>query len=212
MRTLLSALLTGLVAGLVYIGFSVSRAEPVSSRDGAVDDLNAAACTGCHGPDGNSKNALSPTLAGQDPEYIVRQLKAFQNNARQNQVMKLIASNLSEKEMTALARYFSARTPESAGGNHYLMSEGQMIYQARCWGCHGTNAAGQDGYPRLAGQHPEYLARQLNQFKAATRVHPVMNRIVAELSGDDIDALAAYLGSLDPRKPESAEELLSIGR
>ena len=68
-----------------------------------------------------------------------------------------------------------------------------------CEGCHGL-----DGYrtaypvvysvPRLGGQHPEYLAKALHEYRAGERSHPSMRAIAASLSDQDIADLAAYYG------------------
>ena len=70
-----------------------------------------------------------------------------------------------------------------------------------CAMCHGKGLKGHDEFPDLAGRSPSYLARQINDFKQMTRMGPgakKMRPIVANLSDDDILAVAAYVASLKP--------------
>ena len=171
---------------------ALSGAHPIG--DPAVGKAKSAICAGCHGSDGNSQLPIYPNLANQDAEYVVRQLEAFKEGTRQNSTMNGIAAGLSEADMAALAAYFSDQTLKSAGGNAQLAKKGKTKYKV-CWSCHGSNASGQEGYPRLAGQHPEYIVRQLKNFKNGSRNNPAMKGIVANLSDADMAAIAAYLGS-----------------
>lgn len=181
--------------GLGLFAGSEVLSDVHSIGDASVGKLKSAACSGCHGADGNSRVPLQPSLAGQDPKYIVHQIKAFKNGTRQNSAMNTIAAGLSEADMAALAAYFAAQTPKIAGGNARLAKKGHAKYKA-CWSCHGSNANGQEGYPKLAGQHPEYIVQQLNNFKNGSRKNPAMKGIAANLSEADMKALGAYLGSL----------------
>jgi len=180
---------------------ALSGAHPIG--DPAVGKAKSAICAGCHGSDGNSQLPIHPNLADQDAEYIVRQLEAFKAGTRQNSTMNGIAAGLSEADMAALAAYFSDQTLKSAGGDPQLAKKGQAEYKDKaCWSCHGSNALGQEGYPRLAGQHPEYTVRQFQNFKNGSRNNPAMKgviAIIANMSDADMKAIAAYLGSLNAK-------------
>ena len=184
--------------GLGLLVASEALSDACTLGDASVGKIKSAACSGCHGADGNSRVPLQPTLAGQEPYYIVRQLKAFKDGTRQNSMMNAIATGLSEADMGALAAYFAAQAPQSAGGDPGLAKKGKTKYKA-CWSCHGSNATGQKGYPRLAGQQPQYLVRQLKNFKNGSRKNPAMKGIVENLSSADMEAIAAYLGSLNSK-------------
>ena len=192
---MLSITRTIVAIGLTLFVGSEALSDVHSSGDTAVGKAKSAICAGCHGSDGNSQLPIYPNLAGQDRDYIVLQLEALKEGARQNSTMNGIAAGLSEAEMGALAAYFAEQTPKSAGGNARLAKKGKAIYKA-CWSCHGSNASGQEGYPRLAGQHPEYVVRQLKNFKSGSRNNSAMKEILTNLSNADMEALAAYLGSL----------------
>lgn len=172
-----------------------SAAIPVLAADSSAGEQKAATCLGCHGPRGKSSSAQWPNLAAQQSTYIVNQLKAFKSGARSNPMMQAMATNLSDDDITNLAAYFSGLQAVKAGGDSALAKSGQAKAGV-CLGCHGSAAEGNGQFPRLAGQHPEYLIKQLKSFKEGTRKNGPMQPIVANLSEDDMKALAAYLGSL----------------
>jgi len=156
----------------------------------------SAECAVCHGDNGNSSNPEIPILAGQNIEYIVNQLIAFKSGDRQNDIMRGMATNLTQSDMANLAAYYANQTPKINTANKTLAIKGKTQYTI-CWGCHGMNGEGYDGYPRLAGQHSTYLINQLNNFRNRTRFNPAMSSVVGDLTDEDIEALSAYLGSIN---------------
>jgi cytochrome c553 len=174
---------------------SIFIAFPVSSADIKAGEQKAEHCAGCHGKKGGSGNAQWPNLAAQQPVYIVNQLKAFKSGARSNPVMQSMASHLSDEDINDLAAYFASQPAVKAGGDQALAKSGEAK-SAMCLGCHGAKAQGNGQFPRLAGQHSEYLVQQLKAFKQGSRTAGPMQAITANLSDDDIKALAAYFASL----------------
>jgi cytochrome c553 len=168
---------------------------PISAADPAAGEQKAAACSGCHGPLGKSSNAQWPNLAAQQSIYLINQLKAFQSGSRKNSLMQPLAASLSEEDINHLAAYFSSQQAAKAGSDPALAKAGQSK-SSMCLGCHGASAEGNGQFPRLAGQHPEYLVQQLKNFKQGTREGGPMQAIAANLSEEDMKALAAYFGSL----------------
>lgn len=152
-------------------------------------------CVGCHGVGGASENPTFPILAGQTSTYLVNQLQAFKSGSRTSPTMQSIASGLDTAEMENLAAYFSSMQYKSAGGDADLAEQGKSKTMM-CMGCHGAKLQGQGGFPRLAGQHPAYLSKQLNAFKKGERTGGPMGAIAANLSDEDIKKISAYLGSL----------------
>jgi cytochrome c553 len=167
----------------------------VSAADIAAGEQKAATCLGCHGPKGKSSSAQWPNLAAQQSAYIVNQLNAFKTGTRTNPMMQSMAANLSDDDITNLAAYYSSQAPVSAGGDPNLAKSSQAK-SGMCLGCHGSSAEGNGQFPRLAGQHPGYLAKQLSSFKEGARKNGHMQAIAGTLSEDDMKALAAYFGSL----------------
>jgi cytochrome c553 len=168
---------------------------PVLAADLAAGEQKAATCLGCHGPKGKSSNPQWPNLAAQQSAYLVNQLNAFKTGARSNPVMQPIAANLSDDDINNLAAYFSSQPPVSAGGDMALAESGKAK-AAMCSGCHGASAGGNGQFPRLAGQHPEYLLNQLNSFKEGARKNGPMQAIAGGLSAEDMKSLSAYFGTL----------------
>jgi len=166
-------------------------------------------CAACHGADGNSPLPMNPSLAGQHPEYLFKQLNEFKSGSRNNAVMMGMVAGLSAEDMRNLAAYYSAQKPgESAAKDKDLVAQGRKLFRggnlatgvAACAGCHSPNGAGiPSQYPRLAGQHPEYVATQLKAFRAGERandVNNIMRAVAARLTDKEIASVAEYLTGL----------------
>jgi len=166
-------------------------------------------CAACHGADGNSPLPMNPSLAGQHPEYLFKQLNEFKSGSRNNAVMMGMVAGLSAEDMRNLAAYYSAQKPgESAAKDKDLVAQGRKLFRggnlatgvAACAGCHSPNGAGiPSQYPRLAGQHPEYVATQLKAFRAGERANDannMMRAVAARLTDKEIAAVAEYLSGL----------------
>ena len=166
-------------------------------------------CVACHGIDGNSANPEWPSIAGQHPVYIVRQLTAFRDGQRQNVLMSPMAAGLSDQDIADLAACFSSQVPHGGEAEPSKLSLGQRVYRAgnageqtqACAACHGPSGRGNPlaGYPSIQGQHATYVAAQLRAWKAGTRTgdqNQMMASIAARLSEDEIDAVASYVQGL----------------
>ena len=84
-----------------------------SAVDAQAGDVKAGAglaekCQTCHGLDGLSKIAEAPNIAGQNEQYLIKQLTAFKSGERQNEMMSLVAPALSDRDIEDLASYYSA--------------------------------------------------------------------------------------------------------
>ncbi|MDO9213841.1 MAG: c-type cytochrome [Methylococcales bacterium] len=181
------------MSALLIAGCFLSPA--VWAADKAAGEQKAAMCAGCHGAGGKSANAQFPNLAAQQPAYLVNQLKAFKSGSRSGAMMAGMAASLSDDDMANLAAYFADQPAAKAGGDAALAKVGKDK-AAMCLGCHGEAGAGNGQFPRLAGQQPDYLVKQLANFKDGSRKASHMQAIAATLSEDDMKALAAYFGSL----------------
>jgi len=197
-------LLMAFAAGLLQ---AVSAHAAGDAAKGA--EMAGTVCVACHGADGNSAIPMNPTLAGQHPEYLAKQLREFKSGVRANPVMAGMAANLSEDEILNLAAHFSQQT--ATGGvaqSNGVGSLGEKIYRGgikakdvpACAACHSPNGAGIPAqFPRLSGQHAEYTANQLNAFRAGDRANDtasVMRSIASRLSDKEIAALADYIQGL----------------
>jgi cytochrome c553 len=166
-------------------------------------------CAACHGSDGNSLLNANPSLAGQHPEYLAKQLMEFKSGSRNNAVMTGMVANLSAEDMRNLAAYYAGQKPkETAARDKALIAQGRKLYRggnaangaAACAGCHSPSGAGIPAqYPRLAGQHAEYVLTQLKAFHAGERTNDpnqMMRTVAAKLSDREMAALAEYVSGL----------------
>lgn len=168
---------------------------PIHAADINAGKSRSMVCVGCHGNAGISKSSMFPSLAGQSGAYLETQLKNFRSGTRENSTMTAIAKDLKDNEIQNLAAYFASLPGKSAGGDASLVQVGKSK-AGMCLGCHGDNLQGNGQFPKLAGQHPDYLSKQLSDFKSGSRKAGHMNAIAKSLSDEDIKALSEYLGSL----------------
>ncbi|MCB5195874.1 c-type cytochrome [Deefgea salmonis] len=164
-------------------------------------------CAACHGVDGNSVASANPNLAGQHPEYIIKQLQEFKSQKRKNAIMLGMATPLTAADMANVAAYYSKQTPKAIGASDKaLVDAGQKIYRGgiaaknvpACMACHGPSGAGIPvQYPLVSSQHAGYTAAQLKAFRDGQRDNSVpMMEIAAKLSDAEIKAVAEYIQSI----------------
>lgn len=167
------------------------------------------ACAACHGPEGRSTKALAPSLAGQPREYTIRQLKDFRDQSRSETDIQAymwgISALLTDEQIELLADYYAAQTPARGRSvDPKLEARGKALYYEgipgrsvrACASCHGQDAEGASGFPRLAGLHRDYLVKQLTAFRTPLRPHGVvMKNETRALDAQEMRAVAAYLQS-----------------
>ena len=171
----------------------------------------AAVCAKCHGVDGNSKIPGTPSLAGQQPHYLVDAIQEYHQGDRATKEMRSIMSNATNLELENLALYFASQTPVKRGPAKFGDPVAGEPATALCGGCHGSHGVSVDAAtPSLAGQDPEYLVKAIKSYRT-TRKNWGMQRYVAGLSDKDIDNIAAYYASQTPKAadqvPTSTQEL-----
>ncbi len=166
-----------------------------------------AVCAACHGADGNSGTPVNPKLAQQHPEYLIKQLQEFKSGKRNNAIMKGFASSLSDDDMRNVA-YFATSKKAKAGfaKDKELVALGERIYRGgisdrqvpACAGCHSPNGAGLPSqYPRLSGQHADYVVGQLTGFRDGARKNSLpMMQVAAKMNDREIKAVADYVAGL----------------
>lgn len=164
-------------------------------------ELRTSLCKECHGEDGNSSREGIPSLAGQNPVYLVDQFQRYGDDRRQDYWMASLAKVIKLEDKIKLAIYYSRQQMKPAGGGAPASLErGKTLYQELCTECHGEDAKGPEGYARLAGQRPEYTVKMLVEFAKGDgrRYNPWMYGR-ANLVNNDQDrlALATYLAHLE---------------
>lgn len=204
MATVAGALVSSLTYAQAVVKGDLAKARPIVTQ----------VCAACHGIDGNSLTPVNPSLAGQHPEYTLKQLTNFKAQGgkpaeRTNPVMAGMVANLSADDMNNLAAYFASQKPKPrAARDPELAKLGQGIYRggimakgvAACASCHSPNGAGMPAqFPRLSGQYAEYTEAQLKAFRAGERANDsnrMMRAIAAKLSDREIKGLAEYMAGL----------------
>ena len=196
-----------LLARVIALVLAATAGAAFAQQDPAT--LAKGVCSACHGPDGHSISSVFPNLAGQQPAYIELQLDAFRDRQRADPnaqaYMWGMASQLSDDTIKGLAAYYAAKKPAPGkSGSPSLMAAGEKIYTQgipaqgvpACATCHGKQAQGANAFPRLAGQHVDYLVAQLEGFKSGLRSNaPIMLGVVRTLTSEQIRAVATYAAS-----------------
>ncbi len=154
------------------------------------------ACQGCHGANGVSVNGIGPHLAGQTAAYLARQLKNFKSKSRKFGPMNAIAAGLADDDIGNLAAFFAAQNLSASNSVDAKLAKQGKMKASMCLGCHGSDGKGRGQFPRLAGQKPQYLEKQLRDFKAGKRQGGPMNTIAKGLSEQEISALSNYFARL----------------
>jgi cytochrome c553 len=177
------------------------RAQSLDPVQMTAARAKAQVCFACHGPDGNSTVGEYPILAGQSWRYIYIELKDFKEGRRSDEQMSPVAEKLSTEDMTLLGEFFTAQKQTSIKFpvDSAKVEAGRKTSDAvLCPVCHLAGFVGQNEIPHVAGQWPQYIKKQLADFKARRRTNDVgnMTGVAATLSDADIENLSQYIGSL----------------
>jgi len=175
----------------------------------AAGQAKAGICAGCHGADGNGgADPLWPKLAGQDPDYITKQLADFKSGARKDPIMSGMAAPLSATDMKNIGAYFaSLKAKPGAARDAQLAKQGQKIFRggnakmgvSACMSCHGPSGHGiPPRFPKVSGQNSAYIQKQLLAFKAGNRANDgeTMTRTAFRMSEQEIKAVSEYMTGL----------------
>ena len=181
-------------------------------------------CATCHGPDGGGTlDGQVPRIAGQHTSVLRKQILDYRYDRRWDLLMESIAGRHDLPNAQTIAdvtAYISRidRDPQIAHGDGRLLQQGAASYAQLCRGCHGIAAQGDAAHtiPRLAGQHYEYLRRQIYDAVDGRRPNfsPAHSRLLARLDHDDIQAVADYLSRLDSgaaRSGSGPDRITEIG-
>jgi cytochrome c553 len=181
-KTLIAAIAFALLTPAVQADESAARGRKL-----------AYSCMGCHGIE-NYKNAYPkysvPKLGGQNSAYMMAALEEYAAGARWHPTMKSQANTLAAQDRADLAAWFTSTAPIPSGGKQVGTPPAAA---AACGACHGSDGLGTlDEYPNLAGQHADYLAQALNDYRLGKRKNPIMSTFAQQLTPKDIEALADY--------------------
>lgn len=159
----------------------------------------AAVCANCHGEGGNSTKSSVPNLAGQNPAYLMEQIRQFSDGRRRYEFMEGMIRAMNNDEKIGMVLFYAAQeVVHKPSSNKPLADRGADIFNKNCFRCHGNAGRGSDQVARIAGQQDEYLRTTLQRYRAGTnvRVNSIMTPNVKLLSDQDIEALVAYVSSM----------------
>jgi cytochrome c553 len=156
-------------------------------------------CANCHGDGGNSVSSEVPNLAGQNPTYLLTQVRQFADGSRRFEFMERLIKAMSVDERLGVAVYY-ARQPVKPQlvKDAALVAKGKQYYDKICWRCHGEQGHGSESFARVAGQQTVYLTQTLQNYRGSigTRVNPLMTANTVHMSDADLRAVVAYVSSM----------------
>jgi cytochrome c553 len=164
--------------------------SPAPGDQAAGKTAAAAACAACHGDRGVSGNPATPSLAGQDAQYLAAALVAYKDGSRKDESMKGPAAALDDAAMKNIAAYYAAQQPQPLNVRRPLTV---AEWTERCDRCHGPNGNSTDPMmPRLAAQRAEWLEQVLQAYRTGARKSTAMAAMSAQMSEADVRDIAAY--------------------
>jgi len=210
-----------MIAALIVLG---TAGNAMAAGDAAAGKAKTAACAACHGADGNSAAPTFPKLAGQSEKYLTKQLNEINRKDKTGKVIRSVPAmtgqteNLSAQDIADIAAYFASQKMGGGAAKKDKIALGAEIYRsgdkdkglAACSGCHSPTGQGNApaGFPRLAGQHADYIVTQLKAFRtgaddadnAAARTNDgdirIMRDVAYRLSDKEIDSVASFISGL----------------
>lgn len=198
----------------VAVAFATSAVQAQEIKgDAAAGAQKNAMCIGCHNIVGYQSSFPEvykvPMISGQNAGYIDAALHEYKSGERKFPTMRGIAASLTDQDMANLAAYYAedgkkievAEKPAKAPNDDVSL----LLEKGACVSCHGANFSKpiSDAYPKIAGQHPDYLYVSLKAYKNPNegpysgRANPIMAGVASQFSNSELKALAKYIGSLD---------------
>lgn len=196
----------------------LERSRQVDNPAVAGKTIALQVCSNCHGVTGISVSPAFPKLAGQTRQYLIDQLTDFKTHARTDPNAKRFMwgfTHLTDAQIDELATYFASQQPAMGEpADPALIDEGKAIFVsglpdkgvAACISCHGQRGEGTNQFPRLAGQHADYVVKQLRVFQR-TQERPrgeLMKAVCSNMSEHDMQAVAAFVEAFPPQTETSA--------
>ncbi len=200
-----------LFLSLATILMAATSLTATAQGDAAAGEGKVAVCAACHGANGNSQLGSNPKLAGQGERYTLKQLRDIKSGIRVVPLMTGLLDNMDDQDLMDIAAFYATQEITLQGADPELVPLGEQIYRsgisdlgvAACSACHSPTGSGvaQAGFPALGGQHAEYIAKQMRDFRSGARDNDgdaAPMRIVSErLTDAEIEALASYVSGLN---------------
>lgn len=197
----LSLTLTGVVSAQPAVPerLKAIQADPVALK-AAVDAGRKAAffCANCHGEEGISKTPDVPNLAGQNPAYLLEQIRKFSSGERRDKFMQGLIKVLKDEERLQIALFYASTVVPPSPASVNQINRGKELFTKLCVRCHGEQARGNETIARLAGQKVPYLQKTITRYRDQTgeRNNQLMSIATAGLKNEDVVALANYITQL----------------
>ncbi|MBK7414038.1 MAG: c-type cytochrome [Dechloromonas sp.] len=200
-----------LAAGLLVISGVASAQTPLSDRLKSIQSDPAALksaldagrkassfCANCHGEEGVSKSVEIPNLAGQNPAFLLEQIRKFASGERKDAFMQGLIKILKDEERLQIALYYAGMSVPPSRADAAQAAKGKELFGKLCVRCHGDQARGNAEIPRIAGQKLSYLQTTLMRYRDGTgiRNYQLMAIATGSLKNEDITAIANFLTQL----------------
>jgi cytochrome c553 len=204
-----------LISTVLLAVLSVAQAQdakPASAGSAAAGEKKAAMCIGCHGIKGYQASFPEvhkvPMISGQGGKYITAALTAYKKGDRKHPTMRAIAASMTEQDIADLAAFYEQHGGKAAsappdGAAPASPEVTALLAKGACVSCHGANFSKPiDGsYPKIAGQHADYLYVALKAYKTDAnpqvgRNNAIMGGQVKQFTLPELKAMAEYIGSL----------------
>jgi cytochrome c553 len=211
---MLPSLMTAMLAATAIANANEPATATYKGDPAKGQAIASTVCVACHAADGNSVVAANPKLAGQNADYLFKQMKNFKGAdgkqaERTNAVMNGMIAPYTEEQMRDLAAHFSMQTQKGEQAkNRETIEAGQKLYRAgnlakglpACAACHGPAGAGMPAqYPRIGGQYAEYIELQLRSFRDGARANDpnkMMRMVAIKMTDAEIKAVSDYIAGL----------------
>ena len=206
------------IFGLVVSSVTVASLAQDIKGDAKAGETKNAMCIGCHGIKGYQSSFPEvykvPMISGQSAGYISAALHEYKKGERKYPTMRGIAETLSDQDIADLAAYYSthglvagAELPAKPAKEPSVEVQA-LLNKANCASCHGANFSKpiDPSYPKIAGQHADYLYVALKAYKADNgnhpnakvgRSHPIMGGMAKQYSNAELKAMSNYLSSVE---------------
>ena len=166
------------------------RAATKGTGDAAAGKTAASGCSGCHGDKGVASDPATPSLAGQDAQYLATATQAYRDGTRKDETMKGAAADLNEKAVRDIAAFYASQQPQAPKVRKPLsLAE----WAERCDRCHGINGnSGDPVVPAIAAQRADWLEQVLNAYRTGARKSAAMGAMMSVMSDAEVKELAAH--------------------
>lgn len=180
---------------LYYASQTPAQHSAPPNGDPAAGEPKTAVCGGCHGSHGVSTDSATPSLAGQDPQYLVQATKAYRTT-RKHDLMRRLVDALSDQDIDNIAAFYVTQKSKPAESGQTLLKE----ITDKCNRCH----AGDRDNPALAipvinGQDKDYLTLALRAYRDGKRGNSMMHNMSLPYSDSIIESIASYYSSQPAR-------------